>query len=65
MKDNSNIRPLGGTQPITVTKLMDKGLYTSHMYRSFCVELRSVPAGKLHVVYLAGVQVASRGTSKF
>ena len=39
-----------------------KGLYTSHMYSSFCVELRSIPAGKPHVVYLAGVQVASRGT---
>ena len=39
-----------------------KGLYTSHLYSSFCVELRTIPAGKPHVVYLAVVQVASRGT---
>ena len=40
----------------------NKGLYTSHVYSSFCIELRSIPAGKPHVVYLAGVQAASIGT---
>jgi hypothetical protein len=43
----------------------DKGVYTSHLYRSFCTELRPVGPGIPHVVYFTTVQVASRGTPKF